>query len=417
MRVLIVNTNERTGGAAVAAGRLVEALINNGVKAKMLVLHKQTDSINVASCVGNVKAEWDFLRERFGIWIANRFSRRYLFAVSTASTGTDITEMQEFREADVIHLHWINQGMLSLKVIRKILTSGKPVVWTMHDMWPMTGICHHSHECDNYKRECGNCHFLAVPSATDLSNKVFLKKKDVYSYRKINFVAVSNWLAGRAADSLLLHGHNLSVIPNSISVERFKCYERDAARVELSIEAKYVIAFGAARIDWEIKGLKYLLAALKLLVDRGTFARGDLHILLFGGYKEKTAFDDIPVPYTYMGFVDDEDKLSDIYSASDVAVSSSLYETFGQTLIEAQACGCLPVSFGNSGQTDIITHKENGYLADYLSADSLADGIEWGLKENVDRRLLRNNVLKKYSERIVASKYIDLYNKIATTKA
>ena len=61
--------------------------------------------------------------------------------------GTDITSLPEFQQADVIHLHWINQGMLSLKNIEKILASGKPVVWTMHDMWPCTGICHHAREC------------------------------------------------------------------------------------------------------------------------------------------------------------------------------------------------------------------------------------------------------------------------------
>ncbi|BDW75609.1 hypothetical protein BFINE_14040 [Bacteroides finegoldii DSM 17565] len=87
----------------------------------------------------------------------------------------------------------------------------------------------------------------------------------------------------------------------------------------------------------------------------------------------------IPVSHTYMGWVSQAEELSQIYSAADVAVSASLYETFGQTLIEAQSCGCLPVSFGNSGQADIIRHKENGYLADYQSAESLADGIKWDL--------------------------------------
>ncbi|MCS2523371.1 glycosyltransferase [Bacteroides ovatus] len=137
MRVLIINTSERIGGAAIAASRLMESLKNNGIKAKMLVRDKQTDQISVVRLKSNWLQVWKFMWERIVIWSANRFRRYHLFDVDIANTGTDITSLPEFRQADVIHLHWINQGMLSLNDIRKILTSGKPVVWTMHDMWYM----------------------------------------------------------------------------------------------------------------------------------------------------------------------------------------------------------------------------------------------------------------------------------------
>ena len=134
-----------------------------------------------------------------------------------------------------------------------------------------------------------------------------------------------------------------------------------------------------------------------------------LHLVLFGGLKDSSILKAIPIEYTYLGRVKNEEDLSTVYSAANVAVSSSLYETFGQTLIEAQACGCIPVSFNNSGQTDIIKHKENGYLADYLSVESLAKGIEWAMKTDVNRSQLREHVIRMYSENVVAAKYIDLY--------
>ena len=134
MRVLIINTSERLGGAAVAASRLMESLKNNGIKAKMLVRDKQTDQISVVGLQRNWWQVWRFVWERIVIWKANRFKKNNLFAVDIANTGTDITSLPEFQQADVIHLHWVNQGMLSLNDIRKILKSGKPVVWTMHDM-------------------------------------------------------------------------------------------------------------------------------------------------------------------------------------------------------------------------------------------------------------------------------------------
>lgn len=117
MRVLIINTSERLGGAAVAASRLMESLKNNGIKAKMLVRDKQTDQISVVGLQRNWWQVWRFVWERIVIWKANRFKKNNLFAVDIANTGTDITSLPEFQQADVIHLHWVNQGMLSLNDI------------------------------------------------------------------------------------------------------------------------------------------------------------------------------------------------------------------------------------------------------------------------------------------------------------
>ena len=173
MNVLIVNTSERTGGAAVAAGRLLEALINSGEKAKMLVRDKQTDSITVAEVPGRMRARWNFLWERWCIYNHLRFSKNHLFEIDIANCGTDITSLPEFKWADVVHLNWINQGMLSLRNIRKIVRSGKPVVWTMHDMWQATGICHYSGGCMSYKTRCAGCPLLPDGgSRYDLSNKI-----------------------------------------------------------------------------------------------------------------------------------------------------------------------------------------------------------------------------------------------------
>lgn len=129
MRILIINTSGRTGGAAVASNRLMEALNNNGEKAKMLVCEKDTEQITVVGIDNGMRSRINFLWERWCIFVRMHFSRKNLFEVDIANAGTDITQMREFKEADVIHLSWVNQGMLSLKGIRKILESGKPVVW------------------------------------------------------------------------------------------------------------------------------------------------------------------------------------------------------------------------------------------------------------------------------------------------
>ena len=147
MNVLIVNTSEKTGGAAIAASRLLEALNDHGVKARMLVRDKQTDRLTVVALPHSLRQKWNFVWERAVLWMHNRFSMKNLWTVSLANTGTDITQTDEFQWADVIHLHWINQGFLSLRDLEKIVRSGKRIVWTLHDQWPYTGICHYADDC------------------------------------------------------------------------------------------------------------------------------------------------------------------------------------------------------------------------------------------------------------------------------
>ena len=100
MRVLLVNTSERTGGAAVAANRLMEALNNNGVKVKMLVRDKETQQVTVSALPKSWRLQWHFLWERLVIWMHLGFKREHLFDIDIANSGTDITKLPEFKEAD-----------------------------------------------------------------------------------------------------------------------------------------------------------------------------------------------------------------------------------------------------------------------------------------------------------------------------
>jgi glycosyltransferase involved in cell wall biosynthesis len=140
-------------------------------------------------------------------------------------------------------------------------------------------------------------------------------------------------------------------------------------------------------------------------------------LLLFGNIKNDSTFlSDLPVPVRYVGLLSDMRDLVKLYQAADVTVMPSLYETFGQTISEAMACGCPAVSFDNSGQTDIIDHKINGYLAAYQSVDDLAKGIHWVLSD-ADYASLSAKATEKvrcyYAEWIVAGQYIDLYTSIS----
>ena len=179
MNVVILNTAELTGGAAVAANRLMKALNRSGANVSMLVRDQKSRDPRVVSINNsNLREKFNFMRfvwERLVIFLSNHLRRKPLFQVSIANTGTDLSSHPLVQNADVIHLHWINQGFLSLDDIKKLIRIGKPVVWTMHDMWPCTAICHYSFGCERFKKECGKCPFLSSSDKKDLSYHVFIK--------------------------------------------------------------------------------------------------------------------------------------------------------------------------------------------------------------------------------------------------
>lgn len=416
MRVLIINTSERIGGAAVAASRLMESLKNNGIKAKMLVRDKQTDQISVVGLERSWLTVWRFVWERVVIWSANRFKKNNLFAVDIANTGTDITALPEFQQADVIHLHWINQGMLSLGNIRRILESGKPVVWTMHDMWSCTGICHHARECTNYQTECHHCPFLhGGGSKKDLSTRIFRKKKALYKIAPITFVACSHWLKERARSSSLLIGQPVVSIPNPINTNLFRPRNKAEARAKCRLpENGKLILFGSMKITDKRKGIDYLIESCNLLVQKHPELRETLGVVAFG--RESSQLPSLlPFPVYPLNYVKSEHDLVDIYNAVDLFVTPSLEENLPNTIMEAMACGVPCVSFNVGGIPEMIDHLHNGYVAQYKSSSDFANGIYWALNESEYPSLSEQACRKavaNYSEGIIAKKYIDVYNKI-----
>lgn len=414
MNVLLISTSDRRGGAAIAASRLMHALNKHGVQTRMLVKEKLSDNDNVIE-VGTKKGNYlRFVWERGVIFLRNWLSRTHLFDISIANTGISVVNLPEFKAADIIHLHWTNQGMLSLHEIGQILQSGKKVVWTMHDMWAFTGICHHARACENYERGCGMCPYLERPSKTDISSSVFKNKEKAYIKDKIHFVAVSSWLAQKARKSFLV-GNSLKIVPNVIDINIFNLSVKKNEQIEKLSKEKSIIVMGAARLDNPLKGFDKLCESLHQLIQKEEKHPQKPLLVLFGNVKNKRRFfDKIPIDYLYLGTINNPSAIASVYRTADVTVVPSAYETFGQTIIEAMACGCPAVSFDNSGQADIIEHQINGYLAKEDDIEDFAKGIHWVLYDS-DKQTTsinaRNKVLQNYSEEIVAKKYINLYTK------
>ena len=396
MKIVILNTSERTGGAAVAAGRLGKALKQAGIQVDKLV--RDDTWLN----------RFRFYWERLIIFLCNHLNRKNLFAVSIANTGTDLSGNPSVKEADIIHLHWINQGFLSLKDIEALVKLNKPIVWTMHDMWPCTSICHHARDCEKFQTGCESCFFLKS-KGKDLSTSVFDKKLSLYKDANITFVGCSRWLSGRAKKSYLLQDKTVLSIPNPIDTEVYHPIGQGTARELLGLPSgKKLLLFGALNVTDKRKGIDYLIAALRKI------EKPDVELVVFGQVK-----DDIrglfPVPIHSMGYLSDESKIVTLYNAVDIFITSSLEENLPNTIMESMACGTPCVGFEIGGIPEMIDHKINGYVTNYKDANDLANGIQWVL-EHGDRQALSDACVKKvqgnYTEKVVAKQYMALYKKL-----
>ena len=396
MKIVILNTSERTGGAAVAAGRLSKALKQAGIQVDKLV--REDTWLN----------RFRFYWERLIIFLCNHLNRKNLFAVSIANTGTDLSGHPLIKGADIIHLHWINQGFLSLRNIEELVKLNKPIVWTMHDMWPCTGICHHARDCEKFQTGCGACFFLKS-EGKDLSTSVFDKKLSLYKDANITFVGCSRWLSDRARKSYLLQEKAVLSIPNPINMEVYHPMDQNMPRGLLGLPSgKKLLLFGALNVTDKRRGIDFLIEALRKLEKQ------DVELVVFGQVK-----DDIrglfPVPIHSMGYLSDESKIVALYNAVDMFITSSLEENLPNTIMESMACGTPCVGFATGGIPEMIDHRVNGYVANYKDAGDLACGIRWVL-EHEDRQALSDACVKKvrdnYTEEVVARQYIALYKKL-----
>ena len=391
MKVLLISTSERSGGGAIAACRLLNALNANGVKSKLMVRDKQTNAVTVCR-VGNKIPK--FL-ERLTILPRCGFRRSRLWQADIANVGIDITRTKEFKEADVVHLHWINQGMLSLDGIARILKSGKRVVWTLHDEWPYLGICHYRGDCK--EAECRRCPILCG----SLPYYIYTRKRSMYQRWHPTFVGCSQWIADQA--HLALPSEHVEHINNCIPSALFHPTDMHQARLSLSLpQDKRLLLFCSQKVTDERKGIKYLTDALRTLEGLNKA----IHLVIVGKDSEQ-----IPLPEgigaTRFGSAG-EQTMPLLYNAADVFLTPSLQDNLPNTIAEAMSCGTPCVGFDVGGIPEMIDHLENGYVARYRDAADLAAGIRFVLGHDL-RAAARAKAAASFSETRVAQEYIRLY--------
>ena len=384
MKIVHVNTSDINGGAAIAVHRLHLSMLKQGIDSKMLVLAKNSDELNieVASLTKEEKFIYSNIRKLLNRIPLLKYKNREKIIFSPANIGIDVSKHKLIQEADIIYLHWIVGGFLSLNSLKKIAKLNKKIKWVLHDSWAFTGGCHVRYGCERYQQNCGKCPMLGSKKDNDLSRKVFKQKQELFKlFKDLTIVTPSKWLGSCVSKSSLLKEFPLEIIPNVLDENIFKSLNKEFCKEVLNLDKeKKNILFGAmAATSTPYKGWKYLKKALILLDKENPMLKEKVELLVFGA-SHGNDIEKLPFKTKFLGRVYDESTLALIYNSANVFVGPSLEEAFGQTFNESVNCGTPAIAFEKTGVEDIITHKENGYLAKYKDVKDLVEGIKWGLE-------------------------------------
>ena len=414
MKIIHLNHSDISGGAARSAYRIHHSLLKEGANTEMWVEKAISNDYSI-------KQPFNYLEKKI-----NKFCNLIIHhsIVKMLKTKNKIIHSPSIlpsrwlkyinnSDADIVHLHWIQNEMLSIKDISKIK---KPVVWTLHDMWAFCGAEHYT--SDN--RWINGYHQNNRPNyetGFDLNRWTWHRKKE-YWKKPIQVVTSSNWLANCVKKSKIMHNWPVSVIPTPIDIINWKPLDKIVARKKLNLPINVpLILFGAdSDLNDRRKGFDLLLSALKNL-KKNSYTK-KIELVVFGHDKPNYQIHfDFPIHYT--GQLNNDVELQTVYSATDLTIVPSRQDNLPNIVIEAQACGSPVVAFDIGGLPDIIQHKKTGYLAKPFNTEDLANGISTILINNKFgefNKYSTENISLNFNEKKIAQSYLNIYEMILKNK-
>jgi glycosyltransferase involved in cell wall biosynthesis len=379
MKILHLATHDNFGGAARAAYRQHLALRGAGMDSRMLVRHKHTDDPYVQAFTGNSDLRSRVDRTIRRAWI------KHLQKKSRASGKIGLTDpradllrfaVPEMADADIINIHK-TEHFADIPALLASLPADKPVVITLHDLSPVTGGCDYPGSCERFTSACGVCPLLDSHQENDYSRKIFRMRQTAYETRtpeNFAFVANSQWTLEMAKRSGLTASKRSEVIHYGLDQSVYQPANRAISREALGIGAdEKVICFAAHNLSYAHKGGVQLAEALA-----GLKFNAPVHLLTMGSGRIQT----LPqFKHTHFGRIESDPLQSLIYRAADVFVIPSLEEAFGQTALEAVACGTVVAGFAVGGIVDIVQNDLNGQLVARGDSNALGQAIIRLLKD------------------------------------
>jgi glycosyltransferase involved in cell wall biosynthesis len=409
MKVLHVSASDRRGGAAIAAYRLHCALRREGVDSRMLVQDKGTDDPAVTGDETPLHKLLSRARPYAGKILKGLQDVPHTTMRSLNIIPTGRLKAINKSDADVVHLHWVNDEMLTIREISRI---EKPTVWTLHDAWPFCGAEHYW-ELNNDKRYRDGYtteNYGEKYQGIDIDRWIWALKTRFWNNVPDAYIAPSRWMADKAREGKISRNTPIFVIPNAIDTNIYKPIDQSIARHSMNIpKDRPIIAFGAVKPTSNMtKGFDLLQAAM------GKLHNHNATVLIFGA-SQGPGEDAFGLPTLYLGYLHDDVTRALVYAAADVVLVPSRIESFGLTAAEALSCGTPVVCFNTSGLKDVVVHEDTGYLAKSFSTEDLARGIKYVLNPERSSYLsqkARSQAIERFNYNKVASDHVETYERV-----
>ena len=413
--ILHVSTWDSGGGAANATRQLLQAQIDSGMNSKMFVGFKNTRDKNILAPSLMFKTFSRILplySQRKSLPFTSMFKREFndfIFSSNPKKSVFDNRQSKIFNQFDLIHLHWISSGFISNQLLSSL---NKPIIWTLCDMWPITGGCHYSGTCDGFKNECGKCPLIKSKKINDISYKNLLRRKSAIESKKLFIVGKSKWMSDQASKSMIFRNARIETIGNIVNTSIFSP----------KINQNFI---KSARKKIGVGGLNYLNLSRKNTIDLDLLFK-ELHknnfdIVLFGvdaNSKHLTSYMRDSINRNILKVIKENrnlEVLNKIYHEFDVYIHTAKFENLSNQILEILSSGIPVIAFNVGGNSDLVINDWNGFL---LKSSDLGNIIQI-LKELSNpltysrfSQNARSHILNNYSTDIIMKKYLDLYNDI-----
>ncbi|MDS3859436.1 glycosyltransferase [Thermosynechococcaceae cyanobacterium BACA0444] len=424
LKIIHLSTFDIQGGAAKAGYRLHQALLGSGHRSLMIVKEKLSDDPTVLQI--SQPSDLDCYTQSLlaiqthGINTHRTSISNTLF--SLPYPGLNLSQLPEIQDADIINLHWVSYGLLSLTSIHQLLQLNKPVIWTLHDMSAFTGGCHYSAGCRGYEETCSNCPQLSS-EWSELPTITLQDRIELLNSKNLTIVTPSQWLYECAVASQAFRNQTIKCIPYSISTDVFKPTEKVIAKQILGIPPEAcTLLFVAHNRDEIRKGFAHLIQALKYCLDDHLFwtkyNQQEIKLVCLGAGESDWQVPGLEI--TFLKYEEDETIISQVYSASDLLLLSSLEDNLPNTVLEAMACGTPVLAYEVGGIPDMVEHLINGYLVPRGNIKAFAEGIinfidAFFLNSNNSMAMglnARKTITEKFTSSLQAQEYLKLYQEL-----
>jgi len=376
-------------------------LLAQGVDSRILTLYKfeyEVEKAELFTPSALLKRKWHYQSAIENFARTNIYKIQKEIDFSLGYVGYNISRNNLVKGADIIHLNWPTRNWLSIANIGQLLRLNKPIVWTLHDVWGLTGGCHVLlNGCDKWQNSCGNCPFIQDGRWNkDISYMVMKRKKRFFQNPNLTIITPSTWMMHNIQRSPLFCDSRIYHIPNMLRTEAAKPYDKNIIESELSYckGNEISILFGTAgSIQRKYKGFQYIIEALNRIQDRypemakkfvlHIFGTDSLEKITFSGYK-----------IINWGIIRGID-IFYLFNLADVFLYPSMADNLPGTVMESLACATPVVCFNTGGITDMVKHKQNGYVAKQGNVEDFVNGILWILSNNKD------NILGLYGSKFI----------------